>query len=155
MKLNSALLTLTALIVFPAQCEILAAVGIAVSNLPKSKDFYVQTLGLEQSGSQIDTSEFVEDILKFPGKQSKGAALVLMKWKTPKQTTRVPVKLVFYVDSVKSTIDKMRGLGAKIVAEPGTLKLKNTTIPTAFALDPDGYSLEINPTTALGASLGR
>ena len=152
MKLQSAVLALTALLAIPSQCDVFAAVGIAVSDLSKSHDFYTKSLGLVQSGKQLDTSEFVEVILKLPGK-STGAAVVLMKWKTPKQTANLPVKLVFYVESVKTTIDKMRGLGAKIVAEPGTLKIRNTTLPTAFALDPDGYSVEINPITALGAAI--
>jgi catechol 2,3-dioxygenase-like lactoylglutathione lyase family enzyme len=152
MRFTAGIFALASLFAIPSTCTVtMGAVGIAVSDLQKSQDFYTKTLGLKATGMEFDTPQFFEIIMKLPGANT-GSALVLMKWKTPKQTSNLPVKLVFYVDNVKTTIDKMRGLGAKIVAEPGSLKLKNATIPTAFALDPDGYSIELNPVTLLVAS---
>ena len=149
MRLTAGILALTSLFAIPSRCAVtMGAVGIAVSDIQKSQDFYTKALGLKATGMQFDTPQFFEIIMKLPGANT-GSALVLMKWKTPKQTSNLPVKLVFYVENVKTTTDKMRGLGAKIVAEPGSLTLKNVTIPTAFALDPDGYSLELNPLTAM------
>ena len=152
MRFTIGLLALASLFAAPSRCEdVLGAVGIAVSDIAKSKDFYTKALGLKPNGMEYDTPEFFEVVLKLPGK-STGSAVVLMKWKTPKPTANLPIKLVFYVENVKTTIDKMRTLGAKIVAEPGSLKLRNVTLPTAFASDPDGYSIELNPLTALSAS---
>ena len=129
-----------------------AAVGIAVSDIEKSRDFYASTLGLRPTGMTFDTPEFYEIVMQLPGERT-GTALVLMKWKTPKQTKDLAIKLVFYVPDVKAAIDKMRATGAKIVMEPGSGKLKNATIPTGFAKDPDGYLLELNPISLAGKSL--
>jgi catechol 2,3-dioxygenase-like lactoylglutathione lyase family enzyme len=149
MRFTAGFLALASLFAAPSSCtDIFGAVGIPVNDIAQSQDFYSETLGLKPNGMQYDTSEYFEIVMKLPG-ESTGSALVLMKWKTPKQTANLPIKLVFYVDNVKTTIDKMRSLGSKIVFEPGSLKLKNVTLPTAFALDPNGHSLELNPLTAL------
>jgi catechol 2,3-dioxygenase-like lactoylglutathione lyase family enzyme len=127
----------------------MGAVGIAVSDMAKSQEFYTKTLGLKPNGMAFNTSEFSEIILTLPG-TGTGSALVLMKYKTPKNTANLPVKLVFYVEDMAVTMGKMKEAGAKIVAEPGSLKIRNTTLPTAFVNDPDGYSVELNPLSAFG-----
>jgi predicted enzyme related to lactoylglutathione lyase len=133
----------------PALATVLGAVGIDVSSIEKSSAFYTSSLGLNKTGA-IDAGDFREAILKLPG-TSTGSALVLVEYKKPKTIANPPVKLVFYVDDVKSSIEKMRKAGATIVAEPGSLKVKNTVLPTALARDPDGYLVEVNPLTSLGA----
>jgi len=127
---------------------VLGAVGIDVSSIEKSAAFYTSSLGLNQTGA-IDAGSFREAIFKLPGTNT-GSALVLVQYKTPKAIVNPPTKLVFYVDDVKATIEKMRKVGAKITAEPGSLKMKNTVMPTALARDPDGYLVEVNPMSSLG-----
>jgi lactoylglutathione lyase len=126
-----------------------AAVGIAVSNMEKSRDFYASTLGLRETGMTFNTPQFDEIVMQLPGERV-GSAIVLMKWKTPKQTKDLAIKLVFYVEDVKATMQKIKAAGATIIMEPGSGKLNNVTIPTAFAKDPDGYLIELNPWSVVG-----
>ena len=78
-----------------ARNAVFAATGIAVSDLAASKQIYSEGLGMQQSGSVISTPQFDEIVMRIPGEDT-GAAVVLMKWKSPKQTTNLPVKMVFY-----------------------------------------------------------
>jgi catechol 2,3-dioxygenase-like lactoylglutathione lyase family enzyme len=137
------LLAIGSLFMLPASCDYFGATGIAVSDLAKSEAFYSKSLGMKRT-MVFDTPEFFEVVLGLPGNNT-GAGLVLQKWKTPKQNVNLPIKLVFFVDNVKASIDKVRVQGGRIVNEPGTL----AGIPTAFALDPDGYTLEFNPLSLL------
>jgi predicted enzyme related to lactoylglutathione lyase len=132
----------------PAMATVLGAIGIDVSSIAKSSAFYTSTLGLNKTGS-IDGGDFKEAIFKLPG-TCTGSAVVLVEYKKPKTITP-GTKLVFYVDDVKATFEKLRKAGAKVVAEPGSLKIKSTVMPTALARDPDGYLIEVNPMTSLGA----
>jgi catechol 2,3-dioxygenase-like lactoylglutathione lyase family enzyme len=134
-----------------ARTPTLAAIGIGVTNLTASTQFYTSVLGLSNTGQRYSTPQFDEVVLKLPGVAS-GSALVLMQYKQPKNVANLPIKLVFYVDNVKAQIEKIRKAGMKITLEPGTGVLGNRTIPTGFGLDPDGYALEINPVTALGTA---
>jgi len=131
--------------------QTLGAIGIGVSNLQRAAKFYIEVLGLKDSGMRYYTPLFDEIILShaYPG---SGSALVLMQWKTPKNLTNSAIKLVFYVENMKTTFDKIRKAGQEILTEPGTGKMGNVTIPTGFARDPDGYLLEFNPTTLLPKS---
>jgi catechol 2,3-dioxygenase-like lactoylglutathione lyase family enzyme len=129
-----------------------AAVGISVESLPKSQQFYTDVLGLKPSGGFIRTALFDEVIMQLPGPKP-GSAIVLVQYKEPKQNKNLPIKLVFYVDDVKATVEKIRTAGGKIDNEPGSIKIANRTLPTAMTRDLDGYAIELNPLTSLGKSL--
>jgi catechol 2,3-dioxygenase-like lactoylglutathione lyase family enzyme len=133
----------------PTLATVFGAVGIAVTSIEKSRSFYTGSFGFNQTAF-FKTPDFDEAILKLPGEHT-GSAVVLVQYKNPKPVANLPVKLVFYVDSVKASVDKMLSLGAKVVAEPGSVKIGNTTLPTGLAKDPDGYLIEVNPLTTLGA----
>ncbi|KAF2665922.1 Glyoxalase/Bleomycin resistance protein/Dihydroxybiphenyl dioxygenase [Microthyrium microscopicum] len=137
------------LLVPTAMAARFGAVGVAVSDMAKSQAFYEKSLGLKAAGQVLVTSEFNETIMTIPG-SGTGPALVLMKYKSPKTTTDLPVKLVFYVDDMTATMSKMKEAGARVINEPGSLKIRNVTLPTAFVKDPDGYSVELNPMSAFG-----
>jgi len=126
----------------------LGAIGLGVTDMNKSAKFYTEVLGLKDTGQRFFTPLFDEIVLALPGAHT-GSALVLMQYKQPKNMTNLPIKLVFYVADVKTQIEKIRKAGGKITLEPGTGFLGNSTIPTGFGADPDGYMLEINPLTAL------
>jgi hypothetical protein len=108
----------------------------------------MDVMGMKDSGTKYITPQFDEIVLNHPVPNS-GSAIVLMKWKTPKSSVNSRIKLVFYVDNVKNTIEALRKDGREIVMEPGTGKLGNVTIPTGFARDPDGYLLEFNALSTL------
>jgi len=130
---------------------VMGAVGIGVADMARAQKFYTEVLGLKDTGQRYNTPLFDEVILSMPY-PSSGSAIVLMKWKTPKNVTNLPIKLVFYVDDMKATFDKIRKDGREITMEPGTGKLNNVSIVTGFAKDPDGYLLEFNPLTFLPKS---
>lgn len=146
MALPALLFTVTGLCASTATPKpaIVSAFGIGVSDLSRSLAFYTTNLGLKSTGETFNTTQFDEIILTLPGVHT-GSAVVLMKWKIPKNIANVGVKLVFDVPDVKGTIEKMRTAGHKIVLEPGSGKVGNRTLPTAMALDPDGYIIELNP----------
>ncbi|KAF2433306.1 hypothetical protein EJ08DRAFT_694582 [Tothia fuscella] len=121
----------------------LVAIGVGVKNMTASTKFYEDVFGMKYTQT-IRTPQFDEMILSFPS-PATGATLVLMEWKDTRNVTRLPIKLVFYVDDVKAQVEKLRSAGMKITLEPGAGKLGNQTLPTAFATDPDGTMLEINP----------
>jgi catechol 2,3-dioxygenase-like lactoylglutathione lyase family enzyme len=126
----------------------LGAVGIDVADLTRAQKFYMDILGMKDSGMKYNTPQFDEIVLSHPAPNS-GSSIVLMKWKTPKTSANSRIKLVFYVDNIKKTIDAVKKDGREIVMEPGTGKMGNVTIPTGFARDPDGYLLEFNSLASL------
>jgi len=148
---KSLLATLSALTL--ASAAKMGAVGIAVADMAASAKFYTAALGLQPTGLTIRTPSFDEIIMSLPGNGS-GSALVLMQWKTPKVTKDLAVKLVFYVDDMGKAWKDIKTAGGKGVNEPGTLKLGNASIPTAFAKDLDGYLLELNPMGLYGKGVG-
>ncbi|KAF2405560.1 Glyoxalase/Bleomycin resistance protein/Dihydroxybiphenyl dioxygenase [Trichodelitschia bisporula] len=135
----------------PRTTPVLGAVGIAVASIPNSVKFYTEVLGLKPTGQTYNTPQFDEVVLSLPYPNA-GSAIVLMQWKTPKNTTNIPVKLAFYVPDVKAQIEKIRAAGKEIVLEPGSGKIGGVTLPTAMARDVDGYLLEFNPLSLLTAA---
>jgi catechol 2,3-dioxygenase-like lactoylglutathione lyase family enzyme len=134
----------------PQRPTSLGGIGIAVTSIEKSRDFYISTLGYRDTGVTYKTPQFDELVLQLPGEHT-GSAIVLMKWKDNRVVKDVPVKLAFFVPNVKKSIDKMRAVGSKVVLEPGAGVIGNTSIPTGMAKDPDGYLLELNPLAAADA----
>jgi lactoylglutathione lyase len=132
-----------------ARAASLSAIGIGVTNMTEATKFYTDMFDMKYTGQLIRTALFDEMILTYPS-PSTGSALVLMEWKNKKSVKDLPIKLVFYVEDVKEKVEKLRKAGMKITLEPGTGKVGNTTLPTAFVSDPDGYVLEINPVSLLG-----
>ncbi|KAE9961532.1 hypothetical protein BLS_001841 [Venturia inaequalis] len=129
----------------------LGAVGIEVADLARAQKFYTNVLGMKDSGQKFSTPVFDEIVLSHSAPNS-GSSIVLMQYKTPQATPKSRIKLVFYVDNIKTTFDAVKKDGREIVMEPGTGKLGSVTIPTGFARDPDGYLLEFNPLSSLPKS---
>jgi len=127
---------------------VLGGVGLTVASIEKTEAFYTEVFGYERTG-KIDMADLREAILQLPG-NGTGSALVLMEYRTPRSIVNRPIKLALYVDNVKTTVDKARSMKVAIVSEPGSVKVNNRTLPTAFIKDPDGYTIELNPTSSLG-----
>ena len=118
--------------------ENLAAVGIGVSDIARSEDFYTRVLGM-QVQQRIELPHLREVIVGYAGRTS----VVLMHWidgSTPNYRNN-PVKLVFFVPDAKALIERIRAEGLPITREPEvTPAFNNMTI--ALAEDPDGYVVE-------------
>lgn len=118
--------------------EVLAAVGIGVSDMVRSEDFYTRVLGM-QVQQRIELPHLREVVVGFEGRTS----VVLMHWldgSNPNYRDN-PVKLVFYVPDAKAMIAAIRADGLAITREAEPMASFNNSI-IGLALDPDGYVVE-------------
>ncbi len=120
--------------------DYMGAVGIAVSDLDRSTDFYTRVLGMRQL-TTLTLPHMDEVILSFG---RRGAAVVLMKYTdgSDPATTDLPVKLVLYVDDPVALADRIRAEGLSIDREPAPVPDLGGAV-VGFARDPDGYVLEL------------
>lgn len=122
--------------------SLLGAVGIVVTDLKKSTDFYTRVLGMKQTAS-YNLANMDEVVLAHDN--PRGSSLVLMQYKDgTKFTFPDPpmLKLVNYVADPKAVIEKIRAEGYKITREAAPAAVLNNVV-LGFAKDPDGYDLEI------------
>ena len=118
--------------------ENLAAVGIGVSDMARSEDFYTRVLGM-QVQQRIELPHLREVIVGYEGRTS----VVLMHWldgSKPNYRDN-PVKLVFYVPDAKKMIAAIRTDGLAISREAEPLPDFNNLI-IGLGTDPDGYVVE-------------
>ena len=119
--------------------ENLAAVGIGVTDMARSEDFYTRVLGM-QVQQRIDLPHLQEVVVGFEGRTS----VVLMHWldgSNPNYRNN-PIKLVFYVPNAKALIAAIRADGLEITREAEPLpEFGNMVI--GLGLDPDGYVVEL------------
>jgi lactoylglutathione lyase len=128
--------------------DFLTAVGIGVSDLEKSADFYSRVLGMQET--QRFKVEYMDEIvLSHEGR----TAVVLMHWTdgSARNYRDNPIKLVFYVQDPKGLTEKIRAEGLEITREPEIYPGMGVVI--ALAKDPDGYVIELiqAPVTASAA----
>jgi lactoylglutathione lyase len=119
------------------------SVGIGVSDLAKSVEFYTRACGMQQLQT-FDLPYMDEVVLGFVHEGTTlGYRLVLMHWKDGSERNYKdnPVKLVWQVPDAKAFVERIRAAGGVIEREPGTSSVSKSTI--GFALDPDGYRIEI------------
>ena len=118
--------------------ENLAAVGIGVSDMVRSEDFYTRVLGMHVQ-QRIDLPHLKEVVVGYEGRTS----VVLMHWldgSNPNYRNN-PIKLVFYVPDAKAMIAAIRADGLEITREAEPLAdFGNMVI--GLGLDPDGYVVE-------------
>ena len=119
---------------------IFRSVGIGVSDLKKSADFYCRVLGMKQV-STITLDYMDEIILSMDG---HGAALVLMCHTDggTRDLANTGGKIVFYVVDPVATVELARERGVEIVREATPLPEFNDTV-IGFVKDPDGHLIEI------------
>jgi lactoylglutathione lyase len=123
----------------PQAAENLGAVGIGVSDLARSEDFYTRVLGMNVQ-QRIDLPHIKEIVVAHEGR----TAVVLMHWLdgSPRNYNGSAVKLVFFVPDAKALIQKIREAGLPIQREAEVMaEFNNMTI--GLAEDPDGYVIEL------------
>jgi lactoylglutathione lyase len=116
----------------------MAAVGIGVSDLKRSVDFYTRVLGMSEMQT-IKLAHMTEVVVGYEGR----TAVVLMHYidGSAQHYSNNPVKLVFTVPDAKTLIDGIRKDGLEITREPEEYPGMGGTI-IALAKDPDGYVIE-------------
>lgn len=126
----------------PQKDPLLSAVGIGVSDLAKSTDFYVNVMGMEKTRSiKIDYMD--EEILRYPDGESY---LVLMHWTdgSARNYKDLPIKIVTRVKDPVALAAKIKAAGYEVTREPQPSAQVGGAI-VGFAKDPDGYVLELLP----------
>jgi lactoylglutathione lyase len=119
--------------------DFLTAVGIGVSDLARSADFYSRVLGMKQTQSfRLDYMD--EIVLAHEGRN----AVVLMHYTdgSAHNYKDNPVKLVFYVTDPLRMTEAIRAAGLEITREPAPAETMGGAI-IALAKDPDGYVIEL------------
>ena len=118
----------------------ISSVGIGVSDLPRSIDFYTRVMGMTYV-TTYTTEAMDEALLRFP---AGGASVVLMHYTDGSEPNYRdnPVKLVIHVDDPAAIAERIRAEGLEIVREPGPIpELGNLVV--GLAKDPDGYVVEL------------
>jgi len=130
--------------------DLLGAVGIGVSDLARSTDFYSRVIGMTQT--QTFSLDYMEEVvLAFEGR----TAVVLMHYTdgSARNYKDNPVKLVFYVTDPKAVSDRIKAEGLEIIREPTPMASMGGAA-IGLAKDPDGYIVELIQRPPVKASAG-
>ena len=128
--------------------SVLGAVGLGVSDLKRSTDFYTRVLGMKQTQT-FSLGYMDEVVVAWEG--TRGSSLVLMHWTDGSKINYkdLPIKVVVYVADPKALVNKIRAEGLEITREPAPVpSLGNALV--GLAKDPDGYVIEILQATGQG-----
>jgi lactoylglutathione lyase len=117
----------------------LTAVGIGVSDLKRSVDFYTRVLGMQQT--QTFKLDYMDEVVVAHEGRS---AVVLMHYTdgSARNYRDNPVKLVFYVTDPAGLIEAIRAEGLAITREPVPVAGMGGAV-IGLAKDPDGYVIEL------------
>ncbi|HEX4097660.1 MAG TPA: VOC family protein [Caulobacteraceae bacterium] len=130
--------------------DFLTAVGIGVSDLDRSADFYSRVLGMKVL--QTFKLDYMDEImLAHEGRN----AVVLMHYTdgSVRNYKDNPVKLVFYVTDPVGLAAKIRAEGLEITREPAPIESLGGSV-VCLAKDPDGYVIELIQRVAAEAAAG-
>jgi lactoylglutathione lyase len=119
--------------------DFLTAVGIGVSDLKRSVDFYTRVLGMKQT--QVFKLDYMDEVVVAHEGRS---AVVLMHYtdgSAPNYRDN-PVKLVFFVTDPAGLIEAIRADGLEITHEPAPAQTMGGAM-LGMAKDPDGYVIEL------------
>ena len=123
---------------------IFRSVGVGVSDLKRSVDFYTRVCGMKQvQAIKLDYMDEVILAYSADGSIAKGSRLVLMHWTdgSKRNYKDNPIKLVLGVPDARAVADRIRAEGLEIVREPVQSKVSPNIV--GFAKDPDGYLIEL------------
>jgi lactoylglutathione lyase len=120
--------------------NVLVGMGIGVSSLDDSADFYTRVVGL-QFRRDIDVPGFMDE-KELGSYQMKGPALVLMHYEDEQRTYKdIPAKVVFGVsDAARFATAIEREDESKIVAAP--MVYGDSGLTVGMAKDLEGYLVE-------------
>jgi lactoylglutathione lyase len=122
----------------PRSANVLGGVGLGVSDLKRSVDFYTRVLGMSQVRT-FEISYMDEVVVAFEGR----VPVVLMHYTdgSARNYKDNPVKLILYVPDPEKIVARIRAEGLAITREAAPHPLLDGAI-MALAKDPDGYTLE-------------
>ncbi len=128
----------------------MGGVGIGVSDLEASADFYTRVMGMTEQ-YRLSIPYFMDEIILQYPYEGGGSALILMHYSPyqgPKNYTDVPVKLGFYAANVQETVKAISDEGLEVLVKP---KRRPKFNPRAYGLakDLDGYLVEVKQSVEL------
>ena len=123
----------------PRSPDYLGAVGIGVSDLARSVDFYTRVLGMKQL--QTFKLDHMDEVVVA---HESRTAVVLMHWTDGSNPNyaNLPIKLVFYVVDPPAVADRIKAEGLEIIRYPTALPSLGGAM-VGLAKDPDGYVIEL------------
>jgi lactoylglutathione lyase len=124
----------------PLVFDRLGGMGIGVSDLKRSVDFYIRVCGMKQL-MNLKLPDMDEVIVGFSGAH---AALVLMHWTdgSERNYQDLPIKVVLYVADPPGLAAAIRAEGYEVTRDPAPVPELGGVV-VGFAKDPDGYVIEI------------
>jgi len=118
----------------------IGAIGVAVSNLDASLEFYTSMIGMVEL-QRMELPSMQQVVLGFEG--VRGPSVLLMRHNdTSVNTKDNPIKLVFYVPDTAGMLEEMRAANYVIHMEAKPIDILGGAI-VGFAKDPDGYLVEL------------
>ena len=142
-------------------------IAILVSDLERSKHFYVDLLGLEvigyveHAGGAIDEMAATEgvDMIEYrlrapkgpgPAGGGPGFTIDIVQWVRPEGEARSPLindvptaHCAFGVKDLQATYDRLKAAGVEFVSPPVTFPEEEGGWRVLFFRDPDGFVLEL------------
>jgi predicted enzyme related to lactoylglutathione lyase len=130
----------------------LGAVGVAVSDLSISIDFYQRVLGIGLAvNGTINVPQWNQTVLAFPpGRSPTGSQIILMKYLDAPRPKDEQGKLVFYAEDVVGIVARVKAAGGVVTIDVGTAPPPLEGFATI--LDPDGFILELIPNSLVAGS---
>lgn len=119
--------------------DYLTAVGIGVSDLDRSTDFYSRVLGMKPM--QTFKLDYMDEVmLAHEGRN----AVVLMHYTdgSARNYRDNPVKLVFYVTDPVGIANRIKAEGLEVTREPAPIESLGGAV-VGLCKDPDGYVIEL------------
>jgi lactoylglutathione lyase len=119
----------------------LGALGIGVSDLDRSVDFYTRVLGMQRL--MTFTLPDMDEVLVGYHRR-RGPALALMHFTDGSDPSYadLPVKVVVYVPDPPAVADAIRAEGLEVTREPTPVPELGDAV-VGLAKDPDGYVIEL------------
>jgi catechol 2,3-dioxygenase-like lactoylglutathione lyase family enzyme len=122
----------------------LIATGFSVSDLAKSRQFYV-SLGMTESRTgafPVTDATGSGNITEYTVKWSEGSGIVLQDWSPERNSKDNPVKLVLFVPDAQAMADKVVASGGAILKAAERTSVYDNRL-VLVAKDRDGYLLEL------------
>jgi lactoylglutathione lyase len=126
------------------ETAVLRTIGIGVSDLKTSVDFYTRICGMKEVQSfKLDHMD--EVVLSFSGDNSisRGSRLLLMHWTDGSEPNykNNPIRIILGLQDIHKTVNRVRAEGYELVRPPSHSKVTNMFF--AYVKDPDGYLVEL------------
>jgi catechol 2,3-dioxygenase-like lactoylglutathione lyase family enzyme len=127
-----------------ASVPYLGALGIGVSDLDRSIDFYTRTLHLVPQGAVIQVPNVWDEIiLTYPNAKSSAVVLLHYTDGSTRNYTNNPIKLALGVSDTLAAVAEIEREGHGVIAQPSAADLNGKQASVALVRDPDGYTLEL------------